>query len=126
MEWGHPLVGPGRVQGLANGLDRIHRAARNLLGPLSPTTPSPPAPTSQPSPNASPSHRPGPGPHKLVCSCSHLSSNSITVKFPKLGFRQQVDSLFTAVILKKRNFDTLLNDSTFKNKSKLSEALMDV
>lgn len=66
MEWGHPLVGPGRVQGAGQWFGRIHRAAaRNPLRPLSPPLPSHSRSNlPQPSPNASPSHRPGPGPHK--------------------------------------------------------------
>ena len=48
MEWGHPLVGLGRVQGAGQWFGRIHRAAaRNLPSSLlSPADPSPPAPTS--------------------------------------------------------------------------------
>ena len=47
MEWGHPLVGLGRVQGAGQWFGRIHRAAaRNLpsslLSPLLPLLPLPP------------------------------------------------------------------------------------
>lgn len=35
-------------------------------------------------------------------------------KFPKLGITNKADSLFTAVTGRKGDFDTLLNDSTFR------------
>lgn len=92
MEWGHPLVGLERVQGTGQWFGHIHRAAaRNLPHPsVSRRSLSSCSNLPQPLPNASPSHGPGPGPHQAWPAHSpHPSSNSITAKFPKLGFRQQ-------------------------------------